>query len=144
MKKYEQSCDSNNNFNENDFIEIVTIFGLAIEYITLKIHLSKELPKLAKLILNLLNYIYIIVNILNNSFQRNIHICVEKRISEGLVNCFSTFCEKNVFYTVDMVHDKLDNHCINTKAMIFRTLFHTISFVKNLKDRVPSTFVTNL
>ena len=121
-------------FCDNDFIEIITIFGLAIENIKNKVYLSKDVSKITKICMTLLNYLYIITNIVNNSFHRNIEICKEKRLSELLIECFHAFCEKNVFNSINLVFEKLDLSAINTKAMIFRTLFHTITVIKNLID----------
>ena len=132
--------DNKNSLNDSDFIEIITIFSYALEYIRYKIFISDS-NKIAKSLMSLLNYIYIITNIINNSYNRNVQICKEKKISENIIEIFYTLNEKNIFSSLDMLFDKFDSNGINTKAMLFRTIFHSLTSVKNLKDCLQTTLV---
>ena len=132
--------DTKSCLSDNDFVEIITIFSLAFDFIRYKIFISDS-HKIAKSLMSLLNNIYIITNIINNSYQRNVQICKEKKISENLIEIFYTLNEKNIFSSLDMLFDKKDLNGINTKAMLFRTIFHCLTLVKNLNDCLQTTLV---
>lgn len=132
--------ENKNSLNDSDFIEIITIFSYGLDFIRYKIFISDSI-KIAKSLMSLLNYIYIITNIINNSYNRNVQICKEKKISENLIEIFYTLNEKNIFSSLDMLFDKNDSNGINCKAMLFRTIFHCLATVKNLKDCLQTTLV---
>ena len=132
--------ENKNTLNDNDFVEIITIFSHGLDFIRYKIFIS-DTNKIAKSLMSQLNYIYIITNIINNSYNRNVQICRDKKISENLIEIFYTLNEKNIFSSLDMLFDKHDANRINTMAMLFRTIFHCLSLVKNLKDCLETSLV---
>ena len=141
-EKTSKDENSKNSLIDGDFVEIITIFSYALDFIRYKIFICDP-NKIARSLLSFLNYIYIITNIINNSYERNVQICKEKKISENLIEIFYTLNEKNIFSTLDMLFDKFDTNGINTKAMLFRTIFHCLTCVKYLKECLPTTLVYN-
>jgi hypothetical protein len=122
---------------DNDYNDIVHIFSNSLIFIRNKVlSQAMDIMKLSRALFNFLTHIYTITNILNNINPNNAEqthkVCLELRVSELLIDCLYSFHEKKVFTFIETGFDKFDVNLINTKAIMFRSLFHCIAFIKKL------------
>jgi hypothetical protein len=120
---------------ESDLVEIFSIFSFGLILIRNKI-IQMDLAKLCKIFFNLISLIYIIINqisLMLNKSNKAQYICLEKKIPELLIEVLYSIIEKNILGCLDKFYDRLDVVLLNTKSLIFRSLFHSINLIKNLK-----------
>jgi hypothetical protein len=120
-----------------DYTDMVYIFSNSFIYIRNKIvSQAMETIKLSRSLFNFLTHIYTITNILNNINPHNAEyidkICIEVKISEQLIDCLFGFYERKIFTFIETGYDKFDVALLNTKAIVFRSLFHCITLLKRL------------
>lgn len=123
-------------FKAKEAGEIIAIFACAFQLIKTKIGLL-DTPKTSKWFFSLMTIIYTMANIINNfnSKLKDISkLCVEKKISEGVIDIFFTLYEKKLLSSVDNKNEKFDGNSLNNKIMLFRTLFHCIILIKTLNE----------
>jgi hypothetical protein len=123
---------------KDQYQEVITIFSNSFLLLRNKI-ISIDISKLVNWSINILTNIYTIVNIINNInkiFLDDAYFCNEKRICEILIEIYFTLYEKNLYPNLNKYN--LHFSClINTKMMIFRSLFHSITLIKNLRASTP-------
>jgi hypothetical protein len=131
--------------DDNEYTEIIVVFAYAIQYIRIKFHTMNDISKLVKSIFGLLSHVYTICNIINNINEKNAikvnQVCLEKRVPELLIECLNTINEKEGFTKIDKFLDRLDIYSINTKMIVFRTLFHCIFLFESLRKMDPRAIV---
>lgn len=144
LAKRENDSNKEEPISDEEFKEIIVILALALEFIKAKIMMCKDFYKLTELLMNLLNYIYMICFIINGFPNKRKKVCIEKRISELVIDCLATLNERRVFVSLDTAFKRYDLISLNSKTMIFRTLFHCIQLIKSIKETFPSTLVLRL
>lgn len=92
----------------------------------------------------LLSHIYTISNIINNtnpiSAKKTNQVCCEKRIPELIIETLNYLNEKNIFINFDKAYSKADAIIlINTKTLLFRTMFHCITLINFFKQNYPKS-----
>ena len=141
MSKREKESSQGEAISDDEFKEVIMILALALELIKGKIQLCKDFYKLASLLMNLLNYVYMICYIINGFPIKRKKICIEKKISELVIDCLAALNERKVFVSLDNAFKRYEIISLNSKTMVFRTLFHCIQLIKSLKENFPSTLV---
>jgi hypothetical protein len=140
----QNSDSSSNSLNDEDFVELIAIFSVSFQLIKNKI-VNNDLQKLSKSAFSFLTIIYTIANIINNISNSNneitFKICLDKKIPDHLIDIFFFFFEKGFFMNIDKIYERIDINSLNTKLMIFRTLFHCMILLKNLKNYSPACLV---
>ena len=144
MKRFDKNPNQEETVTDEEFKEIIIIMSLSLEFIKNKIQLCKDFYKLSNLLMNLLNYVYIICSIINGFPNKRKKICIEKKISEYVIDCLSALNERKIFVSLDNAFKRYDISSLNTKTMVFRALFHCLQLIKALKETFPSTLVINL
>jgi hypothetical protein len=132
------------NISDEEYMDIIIIFSNALIFIRNKI-MMLDFFKLSKWIYAVMNHLYTISNIINNTNQRilpkMINFIAEKKICEFLTECLSCLSDKKIFVGIDTAFEILDPNLIKIKIMIFRTIFHVLGLIKMLKDLNPDTLV---
>lgn len=141
IKRFEKQPNQEEAVSDDEFREIIITLASALEFIKLKILTCKDFFKLAPLMINLLNYVYIICSMINGFPSKRKKICVEKRITELVIDVLSSLNERRMFISLDNSFKRYEIISLNTKTMVFRALFHCLQLIKNLKETFPSTLV---
>lgn len=132
------------NISDEEYMDIIFIFSNALIFIRNKI-MMLDFFKLSKWVYAVMNHLYTISNIINNTNQKNlpkmINFIVEKKICEFLIECLSCLNDKKIFIGIDTAYEILDPNLIKIKIMIFRTVFHVLGLVKILKELNHNTLV---
>ena len=68
-------------------------------------------------------------------------ICIEKKISDLIIDCLAALNERKVFISLDNAFKRYDIVSLNSKTMVFRTMFHCIQLIRSLKENYPSSLV---
>jgi hypothetical protein len=122
---------------EKDYLDIVIIFSHALNVMIMRINML-DFMKIVKGLFNLMTHLYTICNIINNINEKNApsaHILsIEKRIPDLIIDCLNLLNDKKVFSTIDNGLDKYETNSINTKMIIFRTVYHAITLVQKLNE----------
>ena len=136
--------NSSFNISDDEFIEIITIFSLALQFMRNKIVLT-DFMKLTRWVNNMMLHLYTICQIINTTNQKSlarfINLFMDKKITEWIIECLNALEERNLFVGIDAAYQDSDIALINVKVMIFRSLFHCINLIKNFKDLHPATIV---
>ena len=141
-KKLENQPNQEEAVNDEDFKEVMILLASALEFIKIKILFYKDFFKLAPLLINLLNYVYIICSLINGFANKRKKICIERKVSEYVIDVLSALNERKLFVSLDNAFKRYDIISLNTKTMVFRALFHCLQLVKSLKETFPSTLVS--
>jgi hypothetical protein len=78
---------------------------------------------------------------INGFSNKRKKICVERRVSELVIDVLSSLNERRMFISIDNSFKRFELISLNTKTMVFRALFHCLQLIKNLKESFPSTLV---
>jgi hypothetical protein len=123
----------------DDYTDMVHIFSNSLIFIRNKVlSQAMDVMKLSRGLFNFLTHVYTITNILNNINPNNSEyidkVCLEIRVPEQLIDCIYCFYEKKLFTFIETGFDKFDVTLLNTKAIVFRSLFHCITLLKRLME----------
>jgi len=135
---------TNSNLEDKDYSDIVLIFVYAVNVIHIKL-MMLDFMRIAKGLYNILTHLYTICNIINNINEKNSRsaheLCIDKKIQNSIIDCLSCLNEKKIFSAIDNGLDKYETNSINTKMIIFRTVYHSITLVQMLNDINTSVMV---
>jgi hypothetical protein len=141
-KKLEKESNQDEAVSDEEFKDLVITLSTALELIKLKVVLCKDFFKLAPLLINLLNYVYIICSLINGFNNKRKKICIERKVSELVIEVLAALNERKLFVSLDTPFKRHEIMSLNTKTMVFRALFHCLQLIKGLKDAFPSTLVS--
>lgn len=131
-------CKKNISLTESDLLEIFSIFSFGLVLLRNKI-IQMDLAKLCKVFLNIISIFYTIINqisLIFNKFDKVDKICIDKKIPELIIEVLYSIIEKNIIGCIDKFYDRLDFVLLNTKTLLFRSLFHSINLIQILKLQV--------
>ena len=132
-----------NEISIDEFIDIIGIFNYTVNYLKMKIKNidSNNKVKMHKYICPCLSYLHTFANIINTSSYKKemkvIEVMKEKKIIENIVELLSMINETDIFNQLDtFYYDQLiDRNLLNEKILIFRTLYHILSMMKNVINK---------
>jgi len=136
---YNNTCNnqekSNLSLEDRDYADIIVIFSHAVQIMHTRL-LMLDFMKIAKGLYNILTHLYTICNIINNINEKNARtahiLCIEKKIHGSIIDCLGCLNDKKIFSAIDNGLDKYETNSLNTKMIIFRTVYHCIVFVQML------------
>jgi hypothetical protein len=134
---------------DKDYNHMVHVFYNSLLFIKNKIAWqTMDMLTLSRSLFNFITHIYTITNILNNinstNAEQTYKTCVDVKFAEQLIDCLFVFQEKKIFTFVETGFDKYDVALINTKAIIFRALYHCVSLIKRFVSLENNGIVISL
>ena len=132
-----------NEISIDEFIDIIGILNYTVNYLKMKIKNidSNNQVKMHKYICPCLSYLHTFANIINTSSYKKemkvLSVMKEKKIIENIVELFTMINETEIFSKLDSFYYEqlIDRNLLNEKILIFRTLYHILSMMKNLIDK---------
>ena len=132
-----------NEISIDEFIDIIGILNYTVNYLKMKIKNidSNNQVKMHKYICPCLSYLHTFANIINTSSYKKemkvLSVMKEKKIIENIVELFTMINETEIFSKLDSFYYEqlIDRNLLNEKILIFRTLYHILSMMKNVIDK---------